>query len=67
MAFFPPIPLIRRNLIIRRLKECGADSPARAKTLAEAGVLNPNGFSRITERLVKQGTIRRTADGKYYI
>ncbi len=67
MAFFPPIPLIRRNLIIKRLKECGANSSETAKTLAEAGVINPNAFSHITEKLVKQGFIHRTADGKYYV
>ena len=67
MAFFPPIPLIRRNLIIRKLRACGATSEQTAKTLAEAGVLNPDGFRRITERLVDNGTIHRTADGRYYV
>ncbi|MCR5263269.1 MAG: hypothetical protein K6D94_05305 [Clostridiales bacterium] len=67
MAFFPPIPLIRRNLIIRKLRACGATSEQTARTLAEAGVLNPDGFRRITERLVDNGTIRRTADGRYYV
>ena len=67
MAFFPPIPLIRRNLIIRKLRACGATSEQTARTLAEAGVLNPDGFRRITERLVDNGTIHRTADGRYYV
>ncbi len=67
MAFFPPIPLIRRNLIVKRLSACGAASEASAKTLAEAGVVNPNGFRRITDRLVKTGVIRRTPDGRYYV
>ena len=67
MAFFPPIPLIRRNLIIKRLKECGANSSETAKTLAEAGVFNPNAFPIITEKMVKQGVIHKTADGKYYV
>ena len=67
MAFFPPIPLIRRNLIIRKLRACGATSEQTAKTLAEAGVLNPDGFRRITERLVDNGIIHRTADGRYYV
>ena len=26
MAFFPPIPLIRKNLIVRKLKKCNAFS-----------------------------------------
>ena len=67
MAFFPPIPLIRRNAIVKQLNTCGAVSEDTAKTLAEAGVINPDGFRRITDRLVKDGTIHRTKDGKYYI
>lgn len=67
MAFFPPILLMRRNVIIKRLKECGANSSETAKTLAEAGVFNPNAFSRFTEKLVEQGVIHRTTDGKYYV
>lgn len=67
MAFFPPIPLIRRNAIVKKLKKCGAHSPGTAKTLAEAGVINPKGFSPITEIMVRHGTIHRTPEGKYYI
>ena len=67
MAFFPPIPLIRRNHIIQQLKACGATSPGTAKTLSEAGVINPNRFKRITDRLVKTGEIKKTEDNKYYI
>lgn len=67
MAFFPPIPLIRRNHIIQQLKACGANSPETAKTLSEAGVINPNRFKRITDRLVKTGEIKKTEDNKYYI
>ena len=59
--------LIRRNIIKKRLKECGANSSETAKTLSEAGIFNPNAFPIITERMVKQGIIHRTADGKYYI
>ena len=67
MTFFPPIPLIRRNLIIKKLRECGATSEENAKTLAEAGVINPDGFKHVTDKLVKKGTIRKTANEKYYI
>ena len=66
MAFIPPIPLIRKNLILKRLEECGAVSEDTAKTLAEANVLNPNGFKPITDRMVEQGVIGKTADDKYY-
>ena len=67
MAFFPPIPLIRKNTIVSHLRECGAVSPETAKSLAEAGVINPSGFKRITERLIKTGVIKRTEDDRYYI
>ena len=67
MAFIPPIPLIRRNVIIKKLKQCGATSAESAKTLAEAEVINPNGFKRVTEKLVETKIIHKTSDGKYYI
>ncbi len=67
MAFFPQIPLIRRKVIIKKLKACGATSIETAKTLAEAGVVYPNGFKRITDKLVETNVIHKTVDGKYYI
>lgn len=67
VAFFPPIPLIRRNIILKNLKTCGAVSEQTAKTLADAGVINPNGFKRITETLVRRGVIHKTSDGRYYV
>lgn len=65
MAFFPPIPLIRKNVILKKLRDCGATSEKTARTLAEAGVINPNGFKHITELLVRQGAIHRTSDSRY--
>lgn len=67
MTFIPPIPLIRKNLILKRLKECGAVSYDTAKTLAEANVFNPNGFKPVTNRMVEQGVLGKTSDGKYYV
>ena len=67
MIFIPPVPIIRRNLILKRLKECGAVSEDTAKTLAEANVFNPNGFKPVTNRMVEQGVIGKTSDGKYYV
>lgn len=67
MAFVPPVPVIRRNLILNKLKKCGAVSPETAKTLEEAGVPNPNAFLKIPEILVKRGVIHQTPDGKYYL
>ncbi len=67
MPFFPPIPLIRANHILKRLRSCGAVSEQTAKTLAEAGVINPGRFKRITQTLVRRGIIRRTSSGRYYV
>lgn len=67
MAFYPPVILIRKKVIIKRLRESGAVSPGTAKTLAEAGIINPNVFPGVTARMVKKGIINKTADGKYYI
>lgn len=36
-----------------------------AKTLSEAGVINPNGLKVITERLVKWEAIKRTSEGRF--
>lgn len=67
MAFFPPIPLIRKKLIIKKLQECGAISSESAKSFEEAGIINPNGFGMITERLVKQKVLVRTNGNKYFL
>ena len=63
MAFFAPIPLIRKNHIIARLQETGAFSAETSKTLAEAGVINPNGFKRITERCGRRGARKKRFSG----
>ena len=67
MAFFPPIPLIRKKLIIRKLSECKAFSEESAKTFVEAGIINPNGFNKITDNLIKKQIIIKTKDNKYYL
>ncbi|MBR3041937.1 MAG: hypothetical protein IKH94_04610 [Eubacterium sp.] len=66
MAYFPPVPVIRRNLIITRLRQCSAFSKDTAVTLREAGVINPSGFPRITELLCKRGIIYQDGD-RYYL
>lgn len=63
----PNIILLRKNMIIGKLGACGAFSESTAVTLAEAGVRNPGGFMHITDFHVRKGTIRRTADGRYYL
>ena len=67
MAFFPPIPLIRKNLIIKKLTECNAFSEKTAKTFIEAGIINPDGFKKVNEKLIKEKILVRTKDGKYYL
>ena len=67
MAFFPPIPLIRKNHIIKKLTENNAFSEETAKTFSEAGIINPNGFNKINERLIKQKVLVKTKDNKYYL
>ena len=66
MAYFPPIPVIRRNHIIDRLRICHAFSKESALTLREAGVINPDGFKRITELLCRRGILIKTGE-KYYL
>ena len=67
MVFIPPVPLIRRNYIIKKLKKSNAFSEKTAKTFLEAGIFNPNGFNKINEILIKQNILVRTKDGKYYL
>lgn len=65
--FIPPIPLIRKNRIIKLLTKHKAFSKESAKYLDEIGLINPYGFSNITKILVKKGIIIKTEDGKYYL
>lgn len=66
MAFVAPIPLIRRNHIVNKLLKKNAISPETAVSFYEAGVLNPNGFQLVTQRLIKQGVVCKFED-KYYL
>lgn len=61
-----PVPLIRRNYVIRKLRECGALSPAIAVTFRQAGIINPNGFQRVTQIMRKRGTLAAVGD-RYYL
>lgn len=42
-------------------------SENNAKTLAEAGILYPNAFPKVTEDLEMQKILIRTKDKKYYL
>lgn len=59
-------PLIRRNYVIRKLRECGAVSPQTAVTFQEAGIFNPNGFQGVTWRMVKRGMLAQVGE-KFYV
>ena len=37
------------------------------KTFSEAGIINPNGFNKINEKLINQKVLTKTKDGKYYL
>ena len=62
-----PALLLRKKIIIKRLRACGAVSEETAKTLEEAGVLNPNAFPKVTENLIKQNILIKTKSQKYYL
>jgi len=52
--FFPSIPLIRKKIIIKKLTKNNAISEENAKTFAEVGIINPNGFKKVTEKMIGQ-------------
>lgn len=65
--FIAPVFVLRKKLILTSLLESGARSPETAKTLEEAGVMNPEKFPEYTEKLVLLDVIRKTEDGRYYL
>ncbi|MCH5200887.1 MAG: hypothetical protein J1F60_07990 [Oscillospiraceae bacterium] len=65
--FAIPVLLLRRKLILKKLRECGAVSEDSAKTLREAGVFNPDAFPRVLEDLVNRKILIKTESQKYYL
>lgn len=65
--FVPPIPLIRRNHIIRKLRACGAMSPLTAVSFEEAGILFPNKFSLVKMKMLRDGRLCQTGDGRFFL
>ena len=63
----PPVLMLRRKMIIRKLSECGAFSEESAVTLKDAGIFNPNAFKRLTKIMEKRNILTQTTDGKYYL
>ena len=68
MAVFTSAAMaLRKKIIMDALKNSGATSPETAKTLAEAGIENPELFPEYTEQLVYYEFIHKAANGKYWI
>ena len=63
----PPVLMLRRKMIIKKLSEHGAFSEESAVTLKDAGVFNPNAFQRLTKIMEKRNILTQTTDGKYYL
>lgn len=63
---FLPIPLIRKKRIIIKLLENNAVSIENAVTFREAGIINPDRFQMVTQRLIEQGILHQSGN-KYYL
>ena len=63
---FAPVALIRKKRIIEKLWECKAFSPETAVTFEKAGIINPHMFKRVTQVMIKQGTLVQCGE-KYYL
>ena len=63
----PPILLIRKKHIIKKMTEHKAFSAETAITFKEAGIINPNAFGRITQKLVNDHVIKKAENNKYYL
>ena len=62
-----PVFMLRKKMILKKFRDCGAISEETAKTLEEVGVFNPNVFPKVTEDLVKQNKLVRIKDNRYYL
>lgn len=65
--FGSPEFMLRQKMILQKIKDCGAISEETAVTLEEAGVFNPNAFSKVTEDLVNKNKLVKTKDQKYFL
>lgn len=63
--FVPPISVIRRKKIIKRLIIAGAVTPETAITLDEAGIFN--GIGLIIYRLEDHGILIKVNNDRYYV
>ena len=60
-----PVPLIRRNYVLKKLRKAGAVSPETAVTFSEAGIFNPTWFPGVTRMMIRTGLLGQVGD-KYY-
>ena len=65
--FGSPALLMRKRIILKKLEQNGAISEETAKTLEEIGVFNPNAFSKLNDKLVKDKILIRAKTDKYYL
>lgn len=49
------------------LVKAGAKSEETAKTLKDAGVVNPDSYAEYTEKLVGMGSLGKTKDGRFFV
>jgi hypothetical protein len=63
--FIPPVAIIRKKRIIKRLWNAGAVSAETAKTLDEVGIFR--GVGLIISRLEVQGSLVNLGNEKYYV
>lgn len=59
--------MLRKNMILKKFRECGAISERSAKTLEEVGIVNSTAFPSIIEDLLNQNKLVKTKSGKYYL
>jgi len=67
MASILPMLVMRQKRIVKLLTKAKAFSKESAKGLDEIGLLNPDTFSGLTKKLVKDNVLSVTEDGKYYL
>lgn len=66
-VFTSSVFALRKKMIMDALVKAGAKDEKTAKTLKDAGVVNPDNFMEYTEKLVRMGLICKTDDGRYYL
>lgn len=62
--FASPVPRIKKEVVISKLRMCGAVSPESAMELEEAGIFAGMGLK--IELLVLSGILGKTNDGRFY-